>query len=360
MGQATRELAPGGNAFGNHQTLLLLGELARHFVERSGELADFVARSDVDARFPMTGGNLASARGQRLHRPRDSPRHPPGQADCQENPDTAHHQSNVADKARQQDEVAARAAHEQDAEQFIVAAEQRDGVKSLRTGSVGSELHRLGQRARVLADLCEEWSQAVGLHRRERAGGIAERAGDEALLEVSVEQRACALGQDERAQKVFIESQPTDEKEMFFSDADRAHGRERQGHAVGQLFAAEERAGAFPIRLPADPLVGIAEARGPLRGADQLAVVRHNFEEVKMVRGGESTRVVDVERSVGLRAGQFDGHAHVGFGFDDALHPANYFFAARSKLAAELRNQRFGALVIERLKFAAGVARHRP
>ena len=64
--EPARQFAPGGDAFGLHQALALLGKLARHFVERVGELADFIARVHLDARFPVSRGDFARACGKLL------------------------------------------------------------------------------------------------------------------------------------------------------------------------------------------------------------------------------------------------------------------------------------------------------
>ena len=80
-----RQFAPRGHAFGLHQALALLGELARHFVESVRELADFVARAHFDARVPASRGDFARAGSQLLDRARDARGDPPAQNQPQQN-----------------------------------------------------------------------------------------------------------------------------------------------------------------------------------------------------------------------------------------------------------------------------------
>ena len=51
--QAPRQFAPRRHALGLHQPVALLGQFARHLVEGPGQLADLIARVDIDPRVPI-------------------------------------------------------------------------------------------------------------------------------------------------------------------------------------------------------------------------------------------------------------------------------------------------------------------
>ena len=129
MGEAAGQFAPCGDAFGLHQALALLGELARHFVEGLGELADFIARVNGDARFPAAGGHFARARGKLLDRARDARRNPPAQDQPEQNHAAADQQRQRANEIEHLHQVLARTSDQQHGQQIAVAAGERNGVE---------------------------------------------------------------------------------------------------------------------------------------------------------------------------------------------------------------------------------------
>ena len=126
MRQAARQFAPGGHALGLHQAVALLGELARHFVERVGELADFVARVHIHARFPMARGHFARALGKLFDRTRDARRNPPAENQAQQDHAAADEQRQGANEIQHLDEVLPRAADQQNPQQITVPAQRAE------------------------------------------------------------------------------------------------------------------------------------------------------------------------------------------------------------------------------------------
>src|SRR5947207_2572382 len=63
VSKASGEFAPGSHALGLEKTLFLRSEGSRHVVEGDGELADFIASTNFDARIPSSGGDFAGAFG---------------------------------------------------------------------------------------------------------------------------------------------------------------------------------------------------------------------------------------------------------------------------------------------------------
>ena len=108
-----RQFAPRGDAFGLHQAFALLGKLARHFVERLGKLADFIARMNLDARLPAPCGDFAGARGKLLDRARDARRNPPAQNQSQEDHAAANQQRQRANEIEHLHQVLPRTADQQ-------------------------------------------------------------------------------------------------------------------------------------------------------------------------------------------------------------------------------------------------------
>ena len=106
----------------------------------------------------------------------------------------------------------------------------------------------------------------------------------------------------------------------------------------------------FQSGSAADPVVLVAEARGPFRGGNQRAVVGDDVEKIELLRLGDAARVVVILRCVGLRAVQVHGHAQRGFGIGDALHAVGDFVSALRVFAAKLRDQRVGALAVKFLE----------
>src|SRR5205823_7843260 len=66
VSKASGEFAPGSHALGLEKTLFLRSEGSRHVVEGDGELADFIASTNFDARIPSSGGDFAGAFGKLL------------------------------------------------------------------------------------------------------------------------------------------------------------------------------------------------------------------------------------------------------------------------------------------------------
>ena len=70
-------------------------------------------------------------------------------------------------------------------------------------------------------------------------------------------------------------------------------------------------------------------------------------EEVELMGGGQSARVVGIDGRVRLGATEVEGHAQRPLRIGEALHGEADFLAALGELALELRGERGVALAIE-------------
>ena len=159
---------------------------------------------------------------------------------------------------------------------------------------------------------------------------------------------------------MLIEALPADQEETFLPDSNRADREQTQIHRVGRVHAAQKSALRVPVRFRAHPVVLVAEARGPLRGRNQRAVIGHDVDEIELLRLGDAARVVVILRGIGLRAVQVHRHAERGLGVGNALHAVRDFVSALRVFAAKLRHQGVGPLAVKFLERAARVNRHAP
>ena len=79
--------------------------------------------------------------------------------------------------------------------------------------------------------------------------GSVSSAGHEILLQISVQQRAHAFGQDQRREKILIQALAADQEETFLPDAHRANREQAQIDGVRRVHAAQESALGVPVRL---------------------------------------------------------------------------------------------------------------
>src|SRR5712671_8051874 len=93
---------------------------------------------------------------------------------------------------------------------------------------------------------------------------IGEFRSHESLIEIPVQNRAHALRQNQRGQKILIEPLAADQVEMFFADANRAHGKQTEFNTILQVHAAEERALRIPIFLGGARIFKKKNTRSPL------------------------------------------------------------------------------------------------
>ena len=205
-----------------------------------------------------------------------------------------------------------------------------------------------------------------GDHRREqlglahRAARIGQLGRHKALLQISVQQRAHAFRKNQRREKILIEALSADQEETFVPNSNRPDREQTQIHRVGRVHAAKESALRVPVRFRAHPIVFVTEARGPLRGRNQRAVIRHDVDEIELLRLGDAARVVVILGRVGLRAVQVHGHPERGLGIGNALHAMRDFVSALRVFAAKLRHEGVGPLAVKFLERAARVDRHAP
>jgi len=151
-----------------------------------------------------------------------------------------------------------------------------------------------------------------------------------------------------------------DQIEMFFTDANRANGKQAEIDAFRQVYLAQKGPLRIPVFLRGHPVVFIAEARRPLGGGNQRAVVGGNIKKIELLRLGDAVRIVVILRSIGLRAAEFYGHAEGGFSVGNSLHAVRDFFSALGVFAAELRHKCIGSLAIKKFECAPRVGGHAP
>src|SRR5260370_16658872 len=159
----------------------------------------------------------------------------------------------------------------------------------------------------------------MGLPRRSAL--IGKRGRYEARLEISREQRAHAPRQDQCREKIPFEPVAADKIEMFFTDANRANGKQAEIDAFRQVYLAQKGPLRIPVFLRGHPVVFIAEARRPLGGGNQRAVVGGNIKKIELLRLGDAGRIVVILPSIGLRPAEFYGQSEGGFSVANSLHP---------------------------------------
>ena len=135
--QAPRQFAPRGHALGLHQLLALLGQLRGHAIERARKLADFVAPANVHARAPIPFRHFARPFGQFAHRARHARRAPPTQHQAKKQAHGHNTKREIANAPFELHDFLLRAPDQQYAEQFLLAALQRQRVKCFGARRIG-------------------------------------------------------------------------------------------------------------------------------------------------------------------------------------------------------------------------------
>ena len=268
----------------------------------------------------------------------------------------AHGTGDPLDTPGQQHQFAPRTAHQQYSQQLIVAPGQRNGVKRLRAGRIGSPVDRAGHRfLRLLLALLDQRKIPVGMRRHSIR--IRQFRGREARLQVLIQQRAHSRGQHQRSQKILVQPPPADDVEIFVSNRKRAHHRQRQRHAVGQFLFVQKRMRITPVFI-GDPVVLVSHARRILRRRNQRSIGVDKLHEIQAVILRRAGPIVHVQRLIGIGPRQIQRHAQGNFRVGDIFHLASHFFAALRKFLLELRHQRLGALRVHFLKSRARVIGH--
>ncbi len=130
MREAAGQFAPGGDAFDLHEFFALLDQLAGHLIKGFGELGDFVAAVHIDAGAPITVGDFARGGHEFLHRAGDAGGAPPAEQQAEQEADGGDAERQPADAAFERDDGALGTADEQNADQFFLAADERERVKN--------------------------------------------------------------------------------------------------------------------------------------------------------------------------------------------------------------------------------------
>ena len=195
----------------------------------------------------------------------------------------------------------------------------------------------------------DQGAQGGGIGRG--AGGVDQFRGGEAGFEVAIEQDAHAGGQHEGGEELAVQLAAAHDVEFAVGLGCGADGDHGEGDALGQFLATEEGAAKGPILAGGEPVLLVAEARGPLGASDDGAIGGHEFEEIEIVGGGLGSGVIVVFGEVGL-----DGNVARGFGGGDGVDGAYEVAAAAVEFLAELKDEGLGALGFGTLEGAAGAA----
>jgi len=344
MGEATGEFAPGSDAFCLDKFFLLRREGIRHVVESASELADFVVALSVDVRVPTAGSNIARAVGEFFDGMRDAFGHPPGEEKADEDGGEGDRYGGFQDLAAEEDEFTLRTTKEKYAEQFVVAAGERDGVESFGGGGIAGPFDgaRDGFGLPLLLDRFDEGLKLVGLC--DRAVRIGKRGRNKTLIEVAIKERAHAGGHNERGQEILIETAATDDVDGFVTDSLGTYGSQRESDAVRQFFALQKGGGAIPVFAGGDPVIFIADTSGILRRRDESTIGVYKFDEIEIVSLRGAVGVVQIERGIGVGAGQIENHADGNIGVGDVFNLLYDHFTALIELLFELSDEGFGAL----------------
>src|SRR5271165_2996693 len=149
MREAAGKFAPGGDPFGLHQLFFLSGQGAGHVVEGSGELANFIAAMNVNARVPASRSDLAGSVREFFDGAGDARGDPPRHEEAGEEGSEGYQARGFQDLAAEENQFALRAAEKQNAQQFLVAAGKRYGVKGLRAGGIVGPLNGFYDHVRL-------------------------------------------------------------------------------------------------------------------------------------------------------------------------------------------------------------------
>src|SRR5437588_1465061 len=288
VGEAARKFAPGGDALGLQQALLLRCESSRHIVKSNSQLADFIASARFDARVPASGGDLAGAFGKFFDRLGDARGNPEADQHANEERGGRDSPGTFQDFARELDQFSTRTADKKDAQEFVIPPGQRNGVKGFGIRRVARPFDRSNQRLRLLLQLLDERSEALLLVRINFFA--KQRGGDKARIEVGVDERAHSGGKNQGSQKVLINVLPADDVQALVSNrVIRANDGQRERHAVGELLFFQESVGVIPVLDRGYPIEFGADARGILNRRDKNAVGIHHLYVIEsmLLRGAK-------------------------------------------------------------------------
>ena len=309
-------------------------------------MTDLIAGRGLDRRSPIAGGDLPCALGEPAHRAGHARRGPPSQGHPYQDSGGRENHPDGPQRCFQLHQFAARAADQKDAEQAVLIAGQGQCVERLGVDSGSDRAGDGGTPLLRLFDQRTDTQQVTG----PSADQLRRREGG---LQIAIEQRPHARRQDQAGEEALV--QLLSAHNVNFAVA-RHHGADRnQGerHALLQLFPAEESAELTPVACASEPVLFVAETGGPLRGRDDGAVGRHQFQQVEPARGRQRGGLSIILRIVGR-----DRDIHRRFGIGNALDRPDYLLPAPVELLAELRDEGIHALGFHPFERGAGMGKH--
>ena len=158
-------------------------------------------------------------------------------------------------------------------------------------------------------------------------------------FQVAIEQDTHAGGEHQGGEELAVQLAAAGDVEFAVALGCRPHGHQRERHALRQFLAPQECAAEFPILAGGEPLLFVAEARGPLGAAHDGAIGGHQLEQIQIVGGRLGSRVIVVLGVIRLY-GDVARRLRCGDGVDGADQLA----AAAVEFVAELEDQGVGAL----------------
>jgi len=160
---------------------------------------------------------------------------------------------------------------------------KRDGVKHFGVGGIGSPADDALRFLQCVAHLRDQWSKLIGA--RGRPVQIEQRFRIPFCVQILIKQDTRSSGDVERREKALVEPFAANHVQRLFPDAGRAHGKQAEGWAIGQLFAFQKRSRRGSGRRNRG--FGIAEFRLPLRGGKNGAAIVYEFEKVELLLTGQ-------------------------------------------------------------------------
>ncbi len=294
VGKPSRQFAPCGHALALHQPLALARELFRHVIEAARQHAHFVVSAFRHARIPVAARHLFGGVRQLLDRPRDARRDPQAEDDGQQNSACRDAIGDGADMLLRLDHAAARErATMSTASTLPVSFFQRNrgGVDAVFAPVCQIEEWRLlagRSAARIQSAAGSErrrgrrrWRRSSAWDRRpRRSSHWADWFASELDSAFVVEAHLHSRRDRQIGEEALVERLPPTRRNggLRAAESARTANSPRALAAIGQLFALQEcgfaRGGCSGFR--------IAEARRPLRRADDVAIGPHDLEKVEL------------------------------------------------------------------------------
>src|ERR1700722_2617630 len=352
MREAAGEFAPGGDAFDLHEFFALLDELAGHLVKGFGKLGDFVVAMNLDTATPVAVGDFTRGGDEFLHRsgyPRGAP---PAEQQAEQEADGGDAQRQPADATFERDDGALRAADKQDAQQFFLAADQRERVKNFGVRGIKAPADFFGLLDGIGFDFFDQRLETIGV-------GRGTFVVDEIRFlkiggEIQIEQGAHIGGQNEGAEKFFAEALTADDVQIAIANADGGDRHQTESGALIGINLHQESAARGPVVRLGNPREFVTEAGGIFLRGDDRAVVADEIEKIQLVRTGNAAGVVDVNGNIGVGTAEVDGHAGGGFFFGDGFDAVGHVLAATFEFVLELLDHGVGVLAVQLIEDAAG------